>query len=281
MSRSVGNSGLMWVAGLALALASSPAEAAPRSRSKPPKFDAKATAQLLTSGDPARLREGFAAVRAGGKDAAPVLPLLVRLLDRGLSRELAKEALGATAEIGEPSSSGDVARYAKHRDAEIRRAALGALTKVRGSAAVPTMRGALSDADARVRGAAASGLGALGAHEALPELTLALSRKVLEAAAAIGQLCRGDECEAFARQTTKLPLDVMTSGFQQILSRADVSDDQKVKIIERVRDLATGEAHRFLKGQAEGFSGSDRVKTALEQAARATAGAVDSKKEAP
>ena len=280
MGRLVGISGVMWASGLALALVSGAAVGAPPAKGKAAhKFDAKATAQLLSSAEPERLREGFAAVKAAGKDASPVLPLLVRLLGRGLSGELTKDALSATAAVGDPSSSAEIARYAKHRDADIRRSALAALLKTRGAAAVPAMRAALSDADARVRGTAATGLGALGAREALPDLTLALERKVIEAAAAIGQLCKDDECEAFAKETTKVPLDVMTSGFDQILFRADVGDDQKVKIVGRIRELGTGEAHKFLKDVAGRFSGAARVKQALEQAAQATAGSPGAKKE--
>ncbi len=272
----------MWVSGLALSLAVGSSLAAPPPKRKAAaKFDAKATAQLLSSADPGRLREGFSAVRAAGKDAAPVLPLLVRLLGRGLSSELAKDALAATSAVGDPSSSADIARYARHRDATIRAAALGALLKTRGPVATSTMRAALSDADGRVRGTAASGLGALGAHEALGELTLALERKVFEAAASIGQLCKGDECEAFAAKTTKLPLDVMTGGFDQILSRSDVSDEQKLKIVARVRELGTAEAHKFLKDVAGRVSGSTRVKQALDEAAQATAASPGAKRGDP
>lgn len=281
MSRWVGVSRVMWASGLSVALTAGAALGAPPAKGKgAPKFDAKAASLLLSSAEPARLREGLALVRAAGKDAAPVLPLLVRLLGRGLSSELAKDALAATAAVGDASSGVEVARYAKHRDAELRKAAISALLKTRGPAAVPAMRAALSDADARVRGAAASGLGALGARDALPDLTLALQRRVLEAAAAIGQLCRDDECESFAKQTTKVSLDVMTSGFEQILFRADVGDDQKLKLVGRIRELGTGEAHRFLKDVSGRFTGAARVKQALEQAAQATAGSPGAKKEA-
>ena len=267
----------MWATALALALASGSVAAAPAKKGKASTFDAKATALLLSSTEPERIREGLRAVKQGGKDASPVLPLVVRLLGRGLSSELTKEALGAAGAIGDASSSADVARYSKHRDAEIRRVAVATRLKTNGPVAVSTMREALSDADGRVRGTAASGLGALGAREALPELTTALEKKVIEAAAAIGQLCKDDECEAFAKETTKVPFDVMTSGFDQILFRGDVTDDQKIKIVGRIRELGTGDAHRFLKDVAGRFTGAARVKQALEQAAAATAGSPGAK----
>ena len=38
-----------------------------------------------------------------------------------------------------------------------------------------------------------------------------------EAAAAIGQVCQGDECEDFAEMVGKAHFDIMTTGFDQIL----------------------------------------------------------------
>jgi HEAT repeat protein len=240
----------------------------------PPPFDATGAAALIQSGDPAKIEQGLNLARLAGKPAAPVAPLIEKLLARGTTAALTKAAIDTLGDIGQGSSSTAIAPYARHRDPEIRRAALSALLKTRGQIATDAMRTALGDSDARVRGTAASGLGALGAHDAIPDLTLALDRKVPEAAAAIGQLCVSSECDKFAELTGKVPFDIMTSGFDQILFRTgtDVGDDQKIRLVGRIRELGTNEAHKYLKDVLSRWVGSPTVKTALDQAASATQG---------
>ena len=278
LSAHVGRSLLLCASLVAVAPTSAAAPAKKPAKAQASTFDAAGVAAKLTSRDAAEVTAGLKLARLAGKEAAPVAPLIERLLDRGLPTDLAKSAIETAGDVGQPSSSATLAHWAKNRDAELRRVAVLALLKTRGPAAVKALRGALSDADGRVRGTAASGLGALGAREALPELDAALERKVGEAAAAIGQLCKDDECERFAARTGRVPFDVMTSGFDQILFRSDVSDDAKIKLVGRIRELGTGEAHRFLRDVLGRWgSGSAKVKSALEQAAAATQGSPSDK----
>ena len=53
---------------------------------------------------------------------------------------------------------------------------------------------------------------------------------------------------------------------------ADVSDDIKVKVVGRVRELGTGEANRFLRDVQTKWpkTWSQRVKQAIDQAVLAT-----------
>jgi hypothetical protein len=108
------------------------------------------------------------------------------------------------------------------------------------------------------------------------DLFVALDHKVAEAAASIGQLCAGNECDRLASKLGGVPFDVVTSGLDQVLFRpaSDVSDDVKVKIVGRVRELGTGEANRFLRDVQTKWPGtwSQRVKQAVDQAVLATSG---------
>jgi HEAT repeat protein len=148
------------------------------------------------------------------------------------------------------------------------------LRHTRGPDATPALRAALSDSDGRVRSAAASGLGSLNAIEAMDDLYRALDHKVLEAAAAIGQICKGDSCDRFVARAGKLQLIVLTSGIDQLLFRSalDVPDDQKIKIIGDIRELGTQEVNRYLSDVLGRWpaAGSPKVKAALEQAVSAT-----------
>lgn len=244
---------------------------------KKPKIDVAALQKGLKTADEDKLKEGLAAVEKAGKEAAPVAPEVEALLKKGLPKDLALAAIRALGALGQPSSSKPLAPWSQHRTLELRAAAVSALGGTGGSDAVPPLRRALADKEAKVRGAAATSLGRLGAREALPDLETALDKKVFEAASAIGSLCEAKECEALAARFGKQPFDVVAGGVEAVLFRASVSDELKEKLVGKVRDVGTGEAHRFLEDVASRFVGSAKVKAALDDAARATKASPDDK----
>jgi HEAT repeat protein len=235
-----------------------------------------AVAQALRSGDDAQVRAALDDVRMAGKGAQAAAPILAELLQRGLSTSLTEAALDTLGDVEAESASVAIAWYAAHRNVTLRRAAVRALARTKGPAAAKALRGALHDSDAAVRGVAATGLGALKAKDAVGELFVAFDHGVPEGAAAIGQLCAPAECRAFAGRLERAPFDVMSSGFEQILFRpaAEISDDEKVTVIGKIRELGTLEANKFLLDVQKRWpaSWSSRVKQALEQAVLATAG---------
>lgn len=266
---------------LALALASS-SVAAPPKPPKPPAAPAGPalapdTLAKLRSGDAAQIKSALDDVRMAGKGGASAAPAIAELLQKGLDPALTLAAIEALGDTEAEAASEAVAWYTHHRALPIRRAAAVALTKTKGPAAVKALRAALSDGDAQVRGVAATGLGALKAKDAIGDLFNALEHKVGEAAASIGQLCAGADCERLASKLGVFPFDVVTSGLDQALFRQgpDVSDDTKVKIIGRVRELGTGEANRFLREVQKKWpdAWSKRIKQAIDQAVLATSGA--------
>jgi HEAT repeat protein len=231
------------------------------------------TAADLASGDPARIRAGLDEARMAGKAAAPVVPQIVALLDKGTSRELAEAALETLGEAEAESAAAAIAPYARHRSLKLRQTAVRALLKTKGPVAVRALRGALSDSDPMVRGLAASGLGALKAKDAVPDLFIALDHRVSEAAASIGILCGESDCEKLAQRLGKLPFEVVTSGLDQVLFRTDVSEDGKIKVIGHLRELGTQESNKFLRDVQKRAQGmSPRLKQALDQAVQATGG---------
>jgi HEAT repeat protein len=158
---------------------------------------------------------------------------------------------------------------------KVRRAAAKALARTKGAAAAAALRKALSDSDPVVRGTAASSLGALKAKDAVPDLFIALDHKVNEAAASIGQLCNPDQCDQLAAKLGKLPFDVVSQALDQILFRtADMSEDAKIKVVGRIRELGTIEANKFLRDVQKRWpaNGSKRVRQSIDQAVIATSG---------
>jgi HEAT repeats len=220
------------------------------------------------------VRAGLDDARLSGKKAAAAVPAITALLMNGLPYPLAVAALDTLGDIESPQASPAVALYTRHRDPTVRRAAVVALAKTQGAAAAPALRAALSDPDGRVRASAATGLAALKAKVAVPDLFLALDHRVFEAAVSLGQLCEPVECDALLTRLGKVPFDVMTTGIDPILFRptAELSDDFKVAVVNKVRDLGTREANTFLKAVAARWpkKGSTKVKGALDAAVLAT-----------
>lgn len=274
-------------AGLILALLASAAIARPAA-AKPPSATAAADAgskaiplpadaiKRLKSGDLAQIKSALDDVRMSAKAGAPAVPAIVDLLEQGLPTTLTQAAIDTLADTESDAASDALTWYAHHRNQTLRRAAVTALARTRGAAAVKALRAALSDPDPGVRGLAATGLGSMKAKDAVGDLFVALDHKVAEAAASIGQLCAGNECDRLAGKLGSVPFDVVTSGLDQVLFRpaSDVSDDIKVKIVGRVRELGTGEANRFLRDVQTKWPGtwSQRVKQAVDQAVLATSG---------
>jgi HEAT repeat protein len=229
----------------------------------------------LKSGDPAQVKGALDDVRMSAKDGAAAVPAVAELLKQGLTPELTQAAIETLGDTESEGASEILGWYARHRSPALRRAAVTALARTRGPAAAKTLRSALSDPDPGVRGLAATGLGSLKAKDAVPDLFVALDHKVAEAAASIGQLCAGPECDKLAGKLGSVPFDVVTSGLDEVLFRpaTDVDDDLKVKIVGRIRELGTGEANRFLR-DAQGKwpkTWSARVKQSIDQAVLATA----------
>ena len=227
----------------------------------------------LESGDEAKMLAALEAVeRAGDARAAP---LLEALLKRGASVPVLSVAISVSGSLKQPSSSAVLAPYLQHRSQEVRRAAAKALARTRGPNAIKALRQGLRSSDPVVRGVAATGLGELGAKEALGDLFGALDRYVGEAAASIGQLCSAADCDKLLARLGKVPFQIMTSGLDQVLFRREISEDQKIQVVARLRELGTRDAGVYLAEILARWpkDGSPRVKQAIEAAVKATGGA--------
>jgi HEAT repeat protein len=265
------------IGAIALALPATPADAKPTAGAA----DAPKTVPLpadaikrLKSGDPGQIKSALDDVRTSAKAGAPAVPAIVELLEKGLSPPLTVAAIETLADTESEGGSEALSWYARHRTVSIRRAAVAALARTRGAVAVKALRGALSDPDPAVRGLSATGLGSMKAKDAVADLFVALDHRVDEAAASIGQLCAGNECDRLAGKLGSVPFDIVTSGLDQVLFRpaTDVSDDVKVKIVGRVREVGTGEANKFLRDVQTKWpkTWSTRVKQSIDQAVLAT-----------
>jgi len=248
-----------------------------RGATKAPKLDIPALEAQLKSRNPAEMRAALTVAREAGSHAVSLAPLIGQTLRDGLPTDLSIEFIQTLAAIGAESSSGALGALSHHRDPKLRREAARALIKIKGADAVKTLRRCMSDGDAAVREVSASGLGQLGAKQMVPDLFIALDHKVAEAAGAIGQLCDAAQCEQLLGKLGRVSFDVLAPGFDQILFRptAEVSDDLKIKVVGRIREMGTMEGNRVLKDIQGRWpaKGSKKVKQAIDQAVIATEGA--------
>lgn len=249
-------------------------KAGDKAKAKKPKLDVAKIKKDLESGDKPRVEAALEAIHSSGDAGAA--PALEAFLKKGASTDLIVKALEVAASLKQQSSSTAIAPYVKHRTEDVRRAAAKALMKTKGPEAVKAFKQGLRSSDAQVRGLSATGLGTLGAKDALDDLFNALSHNVNEAAGAIGQLCSGESCDKFAKLTGKHPFDVMASGFDQILFRAekDMPEDQKIKIVGRCRELGTKESGKYLVDVQSRWpkEWSKKVKQSIDAAVKATGG---------
>lgn len=242
-----------------------PASAAPAAKSK---LDLPVLQKSLESGDSAQMLGALDAIAKSGDPAGA--PLVEALLGRGADVRVLSRAIETLGILAQPSSGAALAPYAQHRTAELRRAALRALVASKSPLAGDVLRRALHGNDASQRAIAARGLGQLNVRAAVPELFSVLPKDVAEAAQSLGQLCVAQECEKFMDLLGRLRFEVMESGIVPILLRppADVPDELKLKLIERLRRMATKPANQLLQTALAQFpaDGSPQVKTGLERA---------------
>jgi HEAT repeat protein len=232
------------------------------------KLDLPSLQKALESGDETQAKSALDTIAGSGDPAGA--PAVEALLSRGASVVLLGRAIETLGILAQPSSGAALAPYAQHRTPELRRAALRALIATKSPLAGDVLRRALHGSDASQRSIAARGLGQLNVRAAVPELFSVLPKDVAEAAQSLGQLCVQQECEKFTELLGRLRFEVMESGIVPLLLRpqAEVPDELKLKLIERLRRMATQPANQLLQTALAKFppDGSPKVKQGLERA---------------
>ncbi len=247
------------------------------SAQKGARLDAKEAAAAILGNQPAKIGEAIDRARAAGKDGGgqALVPAIVKRLERGLPKDLLKKALETLAALENPAAADVAEQYLAHRDADVRIAAVNCLGAVKGPIAVRGLRTALGDLDPRVHALAATHLGALKAPEAIPDLVIALDKGVNEAAASIGMLCDAKSCDELLERLASRPFDVISSGIQQVVARANVPDEVKLKFVHAVQRLQTRKARDFLQDLRNAWpkGGSKTVEKSLDDAIKSLEGA--------
>ncbi|MDH5671674.1 MAG: hypothetical protein OEZ06_05955 [Myxococcales bacterium] len=270
---------LPWLLLLPLGLIAGRARAAPRGGAGGGVGSVAALQAQLQGSDPQAVRAAIDGLVARA-DARAVAVLDAFLL-QGQPDALSEHTLRALAAAKRPDRALPPARallqrMARHRRAAVRQLALDGLLAMprQGTEAEAAIEAALAfavgDSDAGVRGRAARGLGLRGARAQLPLLFRALDRGVREAAPAIGRLADAAATAGFHERLGRSPIDVMLSGYEQLLLRADLDEPLKLDIVARLGEVAGPSVKIFLERMARtlDFRGTRDLRHAVVQTAR-------------
>lgn len=200
--------------------------------------------QLLSKGDRSSVETGIQTIGLVG--TAQGVPLLTARIEQGLPEDLLDSAIITLSAIADPAATPTLIKVASHRRPEIRESAMSALAVIGGEGAYEALIKGLSDADDNVRAAAATALGDLGAIEAATPLFNALDHGNLAASGAIGKVTTNGDVPRLLEFVGKLPLHALEPAFLELLRRSDIKSPTKTQVVNRVAELATPEARRFL-----------------------------------
>lgn len=224
--------------------------------------EVKEAVELLESGKDAAKIEGINKL-ADLADPSGVHPLIV-LLNAGQKDKITHAAIDALGAISSPKAIPVLIEYMRHRRSAVRVLAINAIAEIKDKQVSEALKNALKDSDSTVRKTAALALGRYGDTSAVDVLFKAFDRDVIEAAIAIGQLGNVTDMKRLAVYLGKRPLTILLPGFLEFLNRPKFAEKGKVKIIEKLKELAGPEVKqfliRFVAGLPEDYQGPVRIK---------------------
>jgi HEAT repeat protein len=228
--------------------------------------DLDMAAALLQSRDIAEVRGGIELLGVSqDRRAARFLAEYVRQGPPGPVIESVVESLAA---LGQPETLTPLLILAEHRRPGVRARVAEALAGLSGSEVRPRLERMLSDSDPSVRAAAARGLARAGNRQSIDVLFRAFEKGVSEASIAIGEIGGPDDADRLLGKLGTRPLPEILPGLQAFLNRGTFADAAKVRIIQRLQELATVEVRQFLEewvaGLPRNYRGASRA--AAEQA---------------
>jgi HEAT repeat protein len=233
--------------------------------------EVKEAAELLQAAEDEKKIEGIKKM-AELADPTGVEPL-IDLMKAGQADKVTEAAIDALGAISSPKAIPILIEYMRHRRAAVRMLAINAIAEIKDKQVIDALKNALKDSDANVRKTAALALGRYGDQSAVEILFKAFDRNVTEAAIAIGQIGNMDDMERLSGYLGKSPLTILLPGFSEFLGRETFPEKGKIKIIEKLKELAGPEVKQFLikfvAGLPADYTGP--IKTKAEEAIKSIA----------
>ena len=223
-------------------------------------------AAMLESGDRETVANGIQNLGMLGKPAA--LRPMLRRIQRGLPPDLLELSIMTLTALGRKRAGPVLFELAMHRRPLIRTRAVEAIAAINPPGAESALIAALSDSDARVRAAAAIGLGEVGTKGSLDTLFHALDKGVMDCATAIGKVVPANRVDRLLGYLDRIPFRSLTPAFDLVLTREDVSEKAKLKVIAGLGDMATSEIKGYLVDYLS--SAGETASPAVVRAVRST-----------
>ena len=247
--------------------------AAGSSSSPLPSADA-APAELQPAAEPTpdsdTLLQVIQAAAVSGTDGARGISDVIL---RGVTPRVAAAGLDALGVLAQPSGAPAVLRFLEHRRAMLRRHAIAAAQAIHTPDLVRALVARLADSDEEVRVEAAAALAEVGSAADADTLFTAFERD-LEATTAPGSGRLLHECaKAIARigsehdvqrllgYLRRAPFRSMADAMRSALTRRDLPEPFRIRIVQSVGDLATREVRDFLNSVIADAHGADSLVT--------------------
>ena len=217
-----------------------------------------------------------AAVAGNAEGARSISQLLLR----GVPPRAAAAGLDALGVLARAEGAPAVLRFLEHRRPMLRRHAIEAATAIHTPELVAALVGRLADSDENVRIEAATALGEVGTPQAAASLFRAFERDLETVAGPDGNRLLHESAKSIARigsveDLTRLlgylrraPFRSMVDALRSALARRDLPEPFKVRIVQRVEDLATREVRDFLTSVVADAHGQE---SSVARAARTAA----------
>jgi HEAT repeat protein len=217
-----------------------------------------------------------AAVAGNAEGARSISELLLR----GVPPRAAAAGLDALGVLARPEGAPAVLRFLEHRRPMLRRHAIAAATAIHTPDLVAALVGRLADSDENVRVEAAVAVGEVGNARATPSLFRAFERDLEtvsgpdgnrllhESAKSIARIGSVDDVTRLLGYLRRAPFRSMVDAIRSALGRHDLPEPFKVRIVQRVGDLATREVRDFLTSVVADAHGQE---SSVARAARTAA----------
>ena len=205
---------------------------------------AVAVKQLETT-DASQVRQALEALKA--QKSPRSTPHIAARIKAGLPPPLLLLAIDTIAALPRGYSSTILLDLITHRSTDVRVRSIEAAAALNVPGSDRALMEALDDGEGEVRTAAVQGLVQIKARRAIPTLFTAFERQVPQAAEALGQLAGQGDLQRIEGYLDELPFRRIAPILRGILSRDDIPDRLKVRIINRLERVNTADVSYFLR----------------------------------
>jgi len=211
---------------------------------KQPVSSLKEVTVMLSSAEVDEVRSALE--RAALLPPKQVMPVVFARVRAGLPPMLLDVAIDTLILLNDPAAGPLLDDLARHRRSAVRRRALDAAAQLRVRGAEPLLARGLDDLSPEVRSAAVEGLGEVAARGSFAQVLRALEMGVEGSALSLGKITDSAHLDSALGLIGEHPLETLTPMVETLLMRRDLSEDDKLKVVERLAEVSTEPLRKLL-----------------------------------